>query len=122
MTWQGDVQEFHVAFGVTIGTTPAIRGEVLRGSLIREEIGELLIAVNVGDLPNAVDGIVDAIYVLLGTAVTFGVDLGPIWDAVHASNMAKVGGAIRDDGKVLKPDGWTAPDIFGLLVAQGWTP
>lgn len=118
--WQDDVADFHRAFGVTVGDTPAIRGEILRGRLIREEITELLTAVDNDDLPNAVDGIVDAIYVLLGTAVTFGVDLEPIWNAVHASNMAKVGGAIRDDGKVLKPAGWQPPDIVGLLHEQGW--
>jgi len=121
-TWQDDVRDFHTAFGVTVGTTPGIRGESLRGRLIAEEITELADAIDAGDLPGAVDGIVDAIYVLVGTAVTFGVDLAPIWDAVHTANMAKIGGAIRDDGKVLKPDGWTAPDVALLLRAQGWTP
>lgn len=118
--WQDDVEDFHRGFNVTVGDTPGIRGETLRGRLIREEVGELLVAVAVNDLPNAVDGIVDSIYVLLGTAVTFGVDLQPIWEAVHATNMAKIGGTIRDDGKVLKPAGWVAPDIAKLLRAQGW--
>ena len=26
----------------------------------------------------------------------------------------------RDDGKVLKPDSWTVPDIAGVLRKQGW--
>jgi predicted HAD superfamily Cof-like phosphohydrolase len=119
-SWQDDVTNFHDAFAVVVGTTPGIRSADLRVKLIYEEVEETLFAISRGDLPSTVDGIVDAIYVLIGTAVTFGVDLAPIWDAVHTANMAKVGGAIRDDGKVLKPDGWTAPDVAALLRAQGW--
>lgn len=118
--WQNLVDIFHVKFGVLVGRTPGIRGEVLRATLIDEEIRELHDAINAGDLPLAVDAIVDSIYVLLGTAVTFGVDLEPIFQAVHAANMRKVGGVIREDGKVLKPDGWVAPDVEGLLREQGW--
>jgi hypothetical protein len=32
--------------------------------------------------------------------------------------MDKVGGAIRGDGKVLKPAGWQPPDIAGALASQ----
>jgi hypothetical protein len=118
--WQNDVIDFHERFGVLVGRYPGIRGESLRGRLIAEEIRELADAIDANDLPLAVDAIVDSIYVLLGTAVTFGVDLEPIWQAVQAANMAKVGGGIREDGKVLKPDGWIEPDIAGLLREQGW--
>ena len=38
---------------------------------------------------------------------------------VHRSNMAKVGpgGKVlrREDGKILKPEGWTPPDLKGVL-------
>ncbi len=46
------------------------------------------------------------------------------WDEVHRSNMAKVGGPIRGDGKRLKPEGWTPPDVAGVLAAAllGETP
>lgn len=119
--WQDDVEDFHYAFGVEIGETPGLRGGQLRGTLIREEIAEMLTALAVGDLPGAIDGLVDSLYVLLGTAVTWGVDIEPIWGAVHRSNMAKVGGTIRADGKILKPAGWVAPDIAGELRKQGWS-
>jgi hypothetical protein len=65
------------------------------------------------------DGIVDAIYVLIGAAITYGIDIRPVWQAVHAANMAKEGGATREDGKVQKPPGWQPPDIAGILAAQG---
>jgi Uncharacterized protein conserved in bacteria len=116
------VEDFHNTFRVEVGEYPAIRAPLLRRALIMEEITELVTAIAAGDLPGAVDGIIDAIYVLLGTAVTFGVDIEPIWMAVHRSNMAKIGGTIRADGKVLKPAGWIAPDIESELERQGWLP
>jgi len=70
------------------------------------------------DLVEIADGIGDVIYVLLGTAVSYGIDLRPIFDAIHDSNMKKVGGCTRDDGKIMKPEGWVPPDIEGILAAQ----
>ena len=120
MTWQQDVFKFHVAFDLAVGETPGLRGEMLRGRLIQEEIRETTRAIRTNDLPGAVDGIVDSIYVLIGSAITFGVNLDPIWDAVQRANMAKLGGPIRADGKVMKPPGWQAPDVAALLRLQGW--
>ena len=67
-----------------------------------------------------VDALVDALYTIHGTALAMGVDLDPFWDAVHAANMSKVDGSlgplrVREDGKILKPPGWRAPDILALL-------
>lgn len=77
------------------------------------------------DLPAAIDATLDIDYVSQGFRDTFGVDSTPLWLAVHKSNMAKAGedGIPRrrpEDGKVLKPDGWAAPDIAGELRRQGW--
>ena len=42
---------------------------------------------------------------------------------VHRANMAKAGGPRRhEDGKLLKPVGWSPPDIEGELKKQGWSP
>jgi predicted HAD superfamily Cof-like phosphohydrolase len=116
-----DVLEFHRKFGCCIGTTPAIpsSGTVdLRERIVAEEIDELYRAMCGNDLPGVADAIADAIYVLLGTAVSYGIDIRPVWEAVHASNMAKVGGAMRSDGKVMKPPGWMPPDVVGVLARQ----
>lgn len=117
---QSDVRTFHAAFGITIGDTPAIRDAQLREDLLTEELQETIKAIRQNRLPAAIDGLCDLIYVALGTAVTFGVELELHFRAVHSANMRKVGGAKRADGKQLKPDGWTAPDHIGLLEAQGW--
>lgn len=94
----------------------------MRWDLIAEESRETIEAIAAGNLPSAVDGLVDTIYVCLGAAVAWGVDLEPVFNAVHAANMAKVGGGLRKDGKILKPPGWVAPDVAGELKKQGWTP
>jgi len=90
----------------------------LRGILIIEETSETLDAMDKGDLAKIADGIADSIVVLLGTAVTYGIDIRPIWDEVHRTNMAKKGGKLRRDGKLLKPKGWKPPEIKRLIKEQ----
>ena len=60
----------------------------------------------------------DIIYIVCGTAASYGIPLNKVFDEVHRSNMAKLvdGKPIRrEDGKILKPEGWTAPDIKKVL-------
>ncbi len=63
----------------------------------------------------------DLDYVIEGARLTLGINGKPVADEIHRTNLAKVGGPIRDDGKRLKPEGWTPPDIAGELRKQGWT-
>lgn len=120
---QAAVADFHAKFGLNIREVPGIPEDSerdLRISLCDEEWTETREAMEQGDLPGVADGIADLIYVLLGTAESYGIDMDTIFPAVHEANMAKEGGGSRDDGKILKPDGWTPPDIEGLLRDQGW--
>ncbi len=118
MNWQSMVRDFNVKFGATVGDTPAIRDPELRAALIEEEAKETVDAIRAGDLVAAVDGLCDLIYVAVGAAVAFGVDLEPMFAEVHRTNMAKDGGATRADGKILKPHGWRPPRIAELLAEQ----
>lgn len=65
------------------------------------------------------DGIGDSIYVLCQLARSLGVPLNHVWDSIQTVNRAKVGvdGKVkrREDGKILKPEGWKPPDIWGVL-------
>lgn len=72
------------------------------------------------DLVAFTDALADLDYVIEGTRLEFGIDGAPIAAEVHRSNMAKTGGEVREDGKVLKPADWTPPDIAGELRKQGW--
>lgn len=121
-----DVSDFHAASGQGRATEPAWPSAyviAMRLRLLAEEHREVIDAVADGDLVELADGLLDMLYVLIGTALEFGVPLGPCWLEVHASNMAKVGpdGQLRrrSDGKVLKPDGWRPPDVRRVLREHG---
>lgn len=127
--WQAMVRDFHRAMGAPVGEYPAeipVDRRGLRWSLIHEELLELLDAMhtlgedgNVGsDLPEVADALADLLYVVLGAAVEYGIDMAPIFEAVHEANMRKTGGPVRADGKILKPDGWQPADIAALVAAQ----
>lgn len=117
---QAKVREFHEAFGAVVGNTPGVRDQDLRGSLMREELEETCQALADGDLVEVADGLADLLYVVLGTAVSCGIDLSPIFDEVHISNMSKRNGGMRVDGKIMKGPGFKPPRIRELLIAQGW--
>ena len=64
------------------------------------------------------DDIADSIYVLCGLANAIGIPLTRIFNAVHSANLDKAPNGIlkkRADGKILKPDGWKAADIRGII-------
>ena len=119
--WFKDVLNFHKKFGCAIARRPRkARGKTqqLRVSLMNEELTELVLSMFRGDMEGVADGCADLIYVVIGTAISHGIDLGPVWNAVQAANMAKTGGAKRADGKILKPKGWLPPDIRKALRKQ----
>jgi NTP pyrophosphatase (non-canonical NTP hydrolase) len=118
---QTQLTSFHYAMNLTVGDAgpPQLRDEDLRANLIEEEARETVEAIRKGDFIEAVDGLCDLLYVVFGAAVTFGLDLEPYFEEVHRTNMAKVGGPIREsDGKRLKPPGWKPPDIEGMLLLE----
>lgn len=118
------VRDFHIAFGLPVREDPKIpslKEEMLRMRLIQEEVVELENAVLKEDLVEIADALADILYVTLGTSLSYGIDIEAVFNAVHAANMAKLVNeepVIRKDGKILKPEGWTPPDIAKIL----WPP
>jgi predicted HAD superfamily Cof-like phosphohydrolase len=117
---QGAVKAFHAKFGCGIATVPRLSKLKLRLGLIAEECHELHDACEDGDIVEAADALCDIIYVVLGAALEWGIDLGPLFAEVHRTNMAKEGGIKTAAGKVLKPEGWKPPEIERLLSEQGY--
>jgi predicted HAD superfamily Cof-like phosphohydrolase len=99
---------------------PDDRTRRLRMRLILEECDELMTGMTEGNLPEIADGLADLIFVCLGTAVRFGIDLPAVWDEVASANLAKFGpgSTRRADGKVEKPAEWEHPDIEWTLACQ----
>lgn len=83
---------------------------------------QLAMSNSVPSVIDVADAIADLLYVVYGTAVAWGIDIDPVFKAVHEANMRKFGpgGYEREDGKWMKPPDWEAPDIAGVLKSQGW--
>lgn len=127
-TEQQMVYEFHKLFGHEIGDKPKklTKSErVFRARLMREEVKEF---VEAKDSVGQMDALGDLIYFALGCAVQAGIDLEPIFHTIHKCNMNKLHTnpdsskfvKYREDGKVLKPDGWVGPEeeIKNIIKAQ----
>ena len=70
------------------------------------------------DWVEMIDALCDILYVTVGAGISMGITLGPYFQEVHRSNMAKLGGKKDEGGKTLKPEGWTPPDLLSILKAQ----
>lgn len=117
------VKEFHEAVGSSVRTIPQLLEmpeEDLRISLMEEELNEYIDADAIDDLVGVADALGDLLYVTLGTALAHGIDIEPIFEEIHRSNMTKVSSHLktRQDGKVLKGLGYEAPKIAKLIKEQ----
>ena len=88
--------------------------------LIEEEVGELNDAVADDDTVEQLDALVDILVVTMGAIRAAGWDGEAAWKEVMNTNFAKVdpttGKVIkREDGKVLKPEGWRAPQLSQFI-------
>jgi len=115
------VQEFHEQFDIHISATPSAPNtttQTLRFRLIQEEFEELQEAMQEKDLPAIAKELADLLYVVYGTAVSLGIDMEPVFKEVHRSNMSKVGGYKREDGKWIKPSTYSPASLDKILEAQ----
>ena len=115
------VQEFHEQFDIHIATTPSVPDEatqILRNRLIQEEFEELQEAMQSNDLSAMAKELADLLYVVYGTAVSLGIDMEPVFKEVHRSNMSKIGGYKREDGKWVKPPTYSPASLDSVLETQ----
>ena len=88
--------------------------------LIDEEHQELLEATLTEDRVEQLDALIDILVVTIGAIHSMGADAEGAWKEVMRTNFAKIDketGKVRkrEDGKVLKPVGWTAPNLVPFL-------
>ena len=87
--------------------------------LIIEEFKELVKAYGDRDLVEIADACADLKWVIEGLEHTLNIPQQKVWDEVARSNLAKIDkdGKVhkRSDGKVLKPEGWTPPNIKDII-------
>jgi len=120
---QQKVKDFHLATGCYVGSIPHLPKQSvleLRRTLAAEELFEQVEAEGRGDLGKAIDALGDRLYVLLGDCVAYGIDIEPIFNEIHRSNMTKtIDGNFREDGKYLKGPSYEPPNLRPLIKAQG---
>ena len=119
------VEAFHSKFGILVQTTPMDVNEEtkqLRVRLIQEEFDELQEAMATGNLAAVAKEMADLLYVTYGTAVSYGIDMEPVFQEVHRSNLSKVGGYKRADGKWVKPPTYSPADIESIVEVQREQP
>lgn len=118
------VRRFHEAFDVPVQhypNLPSWERRKLRADLLKEEALELYAATANDDLVETLDGIIDCLYILFGTALEFGLQdrLVAAFDEVHCSNMSKLdenGNPVkRPDGKVIKSNLFQKPNLAKLI-------
>jgi len=136
-----DIKDFHEKFGLTYHGAPRVLPEELakfRAGFLAEELGEyafggdkmnvdILVGIVKEDmappikLEDQLDGLVDLVYVALGTALMQGFDFNEAWRRVHEANMKKVRAERAVDSArgstydVVKPPGWLAPNLSDLV-------
>ena len=115
------VQEFHTQFNIPVAPRPSLPDEpiqTLRNRLIQEEFEEFQEAMQGNDLSAMAKELADLLYVVYGTAVSLGIDMEPVFKEVHRSNMSKVGGYKREDGKWVKPPTYSPASLDTILETQ----
>jgi len=114
-----DVSVFLHACGQQYPSTPDDKVSDLAHlylKLIKEEQDEFWEAEAASDDAEQLDACFDMIWVIVGYMKARGWDCENAWDEGAKSNLSKIdpvtGKVIRrEDGKILKPEGWKPPDF-----------
>ena len=88
---------------------------LLRISLIKEELEELQQAVHENNILEVADALTDILYVTYGAGHAFGINLDKCFNEVQESNMSKLGEngkpIYNENGKVMKGPNYFKPDL-----------
>ena len=112
------VEIFMKTFGQEVKNKPSFSTDKinkLRVDLIKEELTELIEAMNNKDLLEVADALTDILYVTYGAGHAFGINLDKCFEEVQNSNMSKLdenGKPIYNDtGKVMKGPNYFKPNL-----------
>lgn len=113
------VQDWHRKNGVLVNVKPTLITDELmnrRFSLFTEETKELRAAAESMDINAIADALADILYVIYGTAVAYGIDMEPVFQEIHRSNMTKEG--LTPQGKGIKGRNYQPPDLTPIIKLQ----
>ena len=103
-------------FQIACDQEPSPANYAMYQGLIKEEYDELVTAIFDDNKVEQLDALVDILVVTMGAIRAAGWDGEGAWNEVMRTNFAKIDpdtGKVRkrEDGKVLKPEGWKAPEL-----------
>lgn len=115
-----DVHKFLVACGQTANMPNPFQAKLYK-TLIDEEYKEFIEAYDNADSVEQLDACFDMIWVIIGYMKSRGWDCEKSWEEGAKSNLSKIdkktGKVIkREDGKILKPEGWKEPNFKKFMV------
>lgn len=110
-----DQEKFMKSCDQTVGALNSMQYNMYQ-KLIVEEFWEFQDAVKANNTIEQLDALIDILVVTIGAIHSMGGDAEGAWKEVMQSNFAKIDketGKVRkrEDGKVLKPVGWTPPNL-----------
>lgn len=117
------VESFHVKFVHPWRSSPQlppVPEQMLRYRLLKEEWEEYLTALDSQDLVGIADALGDMVYVIYGTAGSYGIDLDLVVELIHNSNMTKS----RQEGvefpgkNILKGADYSPPNLSDLIRGE----
>ena len=116
------IKRMHAHFGISYNDVPRVldaQEENFRIACMLEEISEFVLAETLED---KYDALLDLLVFAAGTAERMGLPIDAGVDEVIRANMRKVLGPNAKRGgfsiDLQKPEGWTAPDLKGILDAH----
>ena len=107
-------------FATACDQAPSVENYAMYLDLITEEYNELKDAIVANDRIEQLDALVDILVVTMGAIRAGGFDGEGAWEEVMRTNFAKIDAETgkvrkREDGKVLKPEGWQAPELAQFI-------
>jgi len=113
---------FMKTFGQEVKNKPELSTEkinLLRISLIKEELEELQQAMYENNILEVADALTDILYVTYGAGHAFGINLDKCFNEVQNSNMSKLGEngkpIYNEHGKVMKGPKYFKPDLSKFI-------
>ena len=113
---------FMQTFGQEVKLKPSFSTDkinLLRLNLIKEELNELIDAMDKKDLVEVGDALTDILYVTYGAGHAFGINLDKCFEEVQNSNMSKFDNngkpIYNESGKVLKGPNYFKPNLKKII-------
>ena len=122
-----DIIDFHQKFGIEMPNKPQLLDPVTmdyRLKFLVEEHSEIIKGYFERDIHQVADGLIDLVYVAMGTAYMMGLPWQALWDEVQRTNMSKQRAPSAEHSKrknsldIIKPEGWKQPDFTQWLGEQ----